>query len=147
MEKDIVLSRKIDVEKYNDEPVLYCPRCYSLNIQYEDAIGSDCCGECGCSDIEQTSIFVWEKMYIKRYGHPFCTQKKNVRNTPIFRCSISDLKKMVFKSPLYKEIIHKIYPSFPKEFSKWDTVLLFFDRLVKDHKMDELRFLLSNLYT
>ena len=33
-------------QNYDDEPVVYCSRCYSLKIKYEEAIDSDCCMEC-----------------------------------------------------------------------------------------------------
>lgn len=50
---------------YDDEPVEYCSRCYSLKIVHEDSIDADCCMECGSTDISSASIDTWEKLYEK----------------------------------------------------------------------------------
>lgn len=56
-------------EDYNDDPVFFCKSCLSLKIKTV-AIGSDLdyCDECGSTDIEQTHIEDWSKMYRERYG-------------------------------------------------------------------------------
>lgn len=53
--------------KYNEEPVYYCPHCMSLNIR--DVAGTDYCEDCGSVDIKQSDIYSWEKMYEDKYGH------------------------------------------------------------------------------
>lgn len=53
---------------YNDEPVLYCKHCLSLNIQ--NAL-SDYCEDCGSIDVGECNIFEWEKMYEEKYGKPY----------------------------------------------------------------------------
>jgi len=62
---------------YNEEPVLYCARCYSLNIRDVDGVpDSDYCKDCSCTDIRETSIFSWERMYQMRYGHKLVERRK-----------------------------------------------------------------------
>lgn len=129
-------------KEYDEEPVKYCPRCYSLKIVYEDLIGSECCGDCGCSDIEEIDIHTWEKLYKNRYGHTFINTKKNIKNTPVFQYSISELKEYMFKCSSYMKIITELYPSFPKGLGKTDSLFLFFDKLIKDRKIDELKYLI-----
>lgn len=58
---------------YDSEPVFYCKNCLSLNIMYLD--GMDYCDECGCTDIESTDIYTWEKIYERKYGKPFNERK------------------------------------------------------------------------
>lgn len=132
------------LKEYDSEPVRYCPRCFSLKIRYEDAIGSDCCMDCGCSDIAETSIEEWERMYEERYGSTYISHEKNIRDTPIFKCSLEQLKTKVYNSMSYREIIRRMYPSFPGGLSRIDSVLLFFDRLCKDGRIDELRINMLN---
>lgn len=52
--------------KYNDEPVEYCPHCLSLAIREEDGIKY--CDKCGNTEIKETDIFTWENLYQQRYG-------------------------------------------------------------------------------
>lgn len=139
------MSTQEKLKEYDSEPVRYCPRCFSLKIRYEDAIGSDCCMECGCSDIAETTIENWERMYEHRYGDTYVAHDKDIKGTPIFKCSIGELKDKVYESPNYRDIITKMYPSFPGGFSRIDSVLLFFDKLSKDNRIDELRIILLNL--
>lgn len=63
-------------EQYNNEPVFYCTDCLSLKIRTV-AEGSDLdfCDECGATNIAQTSIEEWEKMYKERYGFDYLTNK------------------------------------------------------------------------
>lgn len=51
---------------YNAEPVVYCKRCLSLAIRSED--NTNYCDKCGSTEIEETNIYDWEKMYGLRYG-------------------------------------------------------------------------------
>lgn len=54
---------------YNDEPVHYCASCLSLKIKTVLVEADlDYCEECGSTDIEQSSIEDWEKLYKERYG-------------------------------------------------------------------------------
>lgn len=51
---------------YNDEPVLFCKHCLSLNIQSTGNI--DFCDKCGSTDILETDIKSWERLYKEKYN-------------------------------------------------------------------------------
>lgn len=64
-------------EEYNDEPVFYCTNCLSLSIaNYSKAIPCYC-SKCTSTNIEQTSIDDWEKLYEERYGKKYLLEKSN----------------------------------------------------------------------
>lgn len=127
---------------YDSEPVRYCMRCYSLKIKYEEAIDSECCGDCGCSDIDTTTIEEWENKYQRRYGNKFVVKSNDPKASPIFKMSLEKIKTKVYKSDKWKELIHKMYPRFPKGLSKTDSILMFFDKLIKDNKIDDFKMIL-----
>lgn len=131
--------------EYDTEPVKYCPRCFSLKIKYEDSVDTECCMDCGCSDIAETTIDMWERLYEKKYGHKFVSQDSNIRNSPVFKMSISKLREKVFNSSLWKKIAKTLYPSFPEGYSRADSIILLFDRLIKDNRLDDLRYLLLGI--
>lgn len=57
---------------YDSIPVYYCKQCLSLKIKGVPSIpGMDYCDECNSTNIEQTSIEEWEKLYQQRYGYKF----------------------------------------------------------------------------
>lgn len=60
---------------YNAIPVFYCKHCLSLNIKtVDESIDTeylDFCAECGSTEIGQTDIHTWEKMYEQKYGKKF----------------------------------------------------------------------------
>jgi hypothetical protein len=62
---------------YNAIPVFYCKHCLSLNIKtVDESIDTeylDFCANCGSTEIEQTDIHTWEKMYEQKYGKNFLT--------------------------------------------------------------------------
>lgn len=59
-----------DINEYNKEPVYYCKQCMSLRIMSLD--DTTCfCDECGSTEIDQTDITSWEKMYEEEYGEKF----------------------------------------------------------------------------
>lgn len=67
---DLALSK----DKYNDEPVVYCPHCLSLKIM---ALGDiSYCDECGCTETDSANIFMWEHLYFRKYGKKFLNLKK-----------------------------------------------------------------------
>ena len=61
--------------EYNKEPVYYCKRCMSLNIQTigenSKVSGFDFCTNCGGTEIETTDIFTWRNLYKKRFNKNF----------------------------------------------------------------------------
>ena len=128
----------------NEDSVVYCTKCYSLKIKYEDAIGMDCCGDCGCTDFGVTSFDNWENLYKTRYGHKYVTEVKNVRNSPIFKMSSDKLKTLLYDHKDWEDICHTLYPSFPKWLSKSDSVILLFAKLYKDNRLDDLKMELIN---
>ena len=63
-------------EEYNSIPVHYCKQCLSLRIvslvmDVEEVVY---CDECGCTEVEQTDIENWERLYENRYGKKFLNQ-------------------------------------------------------------------------
>ena len=129
-------------QDYDSEPVRYCARCYSLKVKYEESVDSECCGDCGSSDILEASIEEWEKKYERRYGHKFTQKEQDPKNTFIFRLPLDKLKAKVYESSQWREIINAIYPKFPGGYGKADSIILFFDTLVRQNKLNELRLLL-----
>lgn len=111
-------------KNYDDEPVTYCPRCYSLKIKHEDVTGNDCCMDCGCTEVRETDIKTWEKMFKGRYGHRYVERSNDPRDSVYFKMSISRLKDEVFRSKSVVYIIRSLYPRFPQGLSKSDMVIL-----------------------
>ena len=138
------MSELQKIEEYDSEPVMYCSRCFSLKIKYEEAIDSDCCMECGCPDIAESSIEEWEALYEKRYGHKYAEKSNDPRKSPIFKLSIKELKNKVYNGP-WQKITKALYPHFPEWMGRKDSVLLLFDKLIRDKRMDDLKmFLFKN---
>ena len=127
---------------HDPEPVFYCATCLSLNVKYEESIDSDCCGECGSTDIRESSFEEWERRYEKKYGRKYVEKSQDIRNSPIFKLSFSKLMKKVSDCPKWETIIREIYKHFPGGISKADSIVMFFDHLVRDNKLDSLRELL-----
>lgn len=69
MQKDnITVEQAAKIKEYNDVPVLYCRECMSLKIMSVD--GMDYCDKCGSTNIGETHIGEWEKMYADKYAKP-----------------------------------------------------------------------------
>lgn len=138
------MPKQDKMKEYDSEPVVYCSKCYSLKIVHEDAIDSDCCGECGCPDLKTLSFEEWEKLYAKRYGHKFVEASHDIRKSPIFQLSNDKLKARVFNDPSWREICRSLYPTFPNWLSKADSIILLFAKLYKENRLDDLRVELIN---
>ena len=136
------MSEQERIQDYDAEPVKYCARCYSLKIKYEETIDADCCMDCGCSDTKEASIEEWERLYEKKYGRKFTVKNEDPRKSFIFRLPIDKLKAKVYESPFWRKIIQAVYPKFPGGLGKADSVILFFDKLIKENKLDDLRYFL-----
>ena len=68
----------MDSSNYNDEPVFYCKSCLSLAVKtVVSGLDLDYCDECGSTDIEQTHIEEWRKLYRERYGFDYLTKELN----------------------------------------------------------------------
>lgn len=68
-------SDNIDIEEYNNIPVVYCTHCLSLNIKIIEGI-ADYCDVCGNTEIETASIEQWEELYKNRYGKKLINKEK-----------------------------------------------------------------------
>lgn len=128
---------------YNSDPVYYCKTCLSLSIKHDEFMDADYCKDCGSTNIAgPVDIEVWERLYEKKYGKKFAEDNGDIRKSPIFRLPLGKLMNKVADSPQCDYIIRQIYSHFPKGFSRADSVVMFFDRLVKDNMVDRLRTLL-----
>lgn len=134
------------IEEYDAEPVRYCSKCYSLKVKYEEALDSECCSDCGCMDIVEAPVEVWEKLYEKRYGHKFIVKNEDPEKSYVFNLPLEKLKTKVFNSPKWKEIIRSMYRHFPSGYSKTDSIILFFDTVIRQNRLKELRLLLYKYF-
>jgi hypothetical protein len=139
------MSDQDRLNDYDSESVVYCARCYSLKIRHDEDIDSDYCMECGCTDMVESSIEEWEKKYEKRYGHKFAEKSNDLRKSPIFKMPLSKLMRKVSDSPKWETIIMNIFGAIPKGLSKADSIVVFFDKLERERKMDKLRELLYKM--
>ena len=131
-----------DNNVYDEEPVVFCSKCYSLKIVHDDFMDMDFCGDCGCPDTLSGSIEEWEKLYEGRYRKKLIEKGTDPRKSPLFKASIDKLKSILFEHPSWKEIITTLYPHFPQNLGRADSVLFLFDKMTKDGKLDEFRLLL-----
>ena len=136
------MDNPVRTNDYDSDPVKYCARCYSLKVKYEDALDSECCAECGSTDIQETSIEDWEKKYERRYGHKFTQKEEDPKKTFFFKLTTKELMDRVANSLKWREIIKGIYPHFPGGYGKADSIVLFFDTLIKQNKIGELKLFL-----
>ena len=139
------MSEEEKFEDYDSEPVYYCANCLSLGIRHEESIDSDCCKDCGGTDIREALPEEWEKMYKKKYGKDYVAKNGDIKKSPIFNLPLSKLMSRVADCPKWEVIIKEIYGHFPKGISKADSIVLFFDKLIKDNKLDSLKMLLYKL--
>jgi hypothetical protein len=133
------MSEREKLKDYDSEPIAYCAKCLSPKIKHEAILDTDYCGDCGCSDIKEASVYVWESMYERKHGHKYVVKGTDPKKHPIFKLSLSKLMEKLANLEQWREVIHKLYPRFPGGFSKADSIVLLFDKLVKDNKLDELR--------
>lgn len=131
--------------EYDSEPVAYCAKCYSLRIMREDAMDCDYCADCGSTEVLTTSIDEWQRLYEGRYGRKFVEAGSNPRESKYFGMSLRELKTEVYNRGDFREIIHSLYPGFPEGLSITESVIVLFGRLGKDGRLDELRYLLSDM--
>ncbi len=135
-----------EINDYDSEPVRYCARCYSLKVKYDETLDFEYCGDCGCSDIAEGSIEEWEKKYEGRYGSKFAVKNKDPKKSFIFSLSIEQLKTKIYQSEKWREIIKSMYPHFPGGYSKIDSLLLFFNTVLTQNRLDELKLLLLKFF-
>lgn len=140
------MSSREEPNDYDLEPVRYCARCYSLKIKYEETTDSEYCGECGCSDTLVSSIDEWEKLYEKRYGSKYTVKGTDPKKSPIFLLPLDKLKEKLYNSPMMDAIIHSLYPRFPRGLGKADAIIMLFNFLIRDNRLDDLRLTLLEFY-
>lgn len=133
------------MEDYNEEPVKYCAKCYSLRVVYEETIDAEYCDDCGSSDILEAPIEVWEKKFENRYGHKFITVSNDPTTIMVSKMGLKELRDAVYGSNEWRRIACTLYPHFPKGFGKADSVILLFDKVLKDGRMGDLRKVLINV--
>ena len=64
-------------QEYNNEPVFYCTKCLSLRIRHIIHMNeSEYCDTCGSTDISQTDIDTWNKLYKEKYGHEYLNKEQ-----------------------------------------------------------------------
>lgn len=56
-------------DTYEEEPVKYCKHCLSLKIR--ELEGQQYCDTCGSTDIKESNVFEWEKLYVILHGEKF----------------------------------------------------------------------------
>ena len=125
---------------------MYCARCHSLKIKHEDALDTDYCAECGSTDILEDPIEVWEQKYERKYGKKFAVRTEDPKKSFIFNLPIEKLKQKVYDSPKWEVIIKSMFPRFPEGYGKADSVILFFNIIVKQNRLEELKLLLFKLF-
>lgn len=133
------MSEQEKINDYDSEPIAFCANCLSLKIKHEDSIDMDYCSDCGCSDIKETSVEEWEALYQKKYGKKFVVKGNDPKKSPIFKLTLSKLMDKFSSLPNWRVIIYNMYPKFPGGFGKADSIVLFFDKISKDNKLDDLR--------
>lgn len=127
---------------YDAEPVAYCKHCYSLKVKHEDSIDADCCMDCGSTEIGTTDIHSWERLYQERYGVKYVEKNRDPRDSVYFKMTIEALKTYLYHSGKLYPIAHGLYSRFPGGYNKEESVILLFDRLCKDNRIDDLRYML-----
>lgn len=103
---------------------------------------SDFCMECGCTEIAEANIEEWERMYERRYGHKYVERNSNVMRAKIYGLTLGELKQAFHDSPYSYAIMYSMYPQFPRYLTGVEATLLFFDKVFKDGRLDELREML-----
>ena len=77
----------------------------------------------------------------------FVERNNDPRTSIYFKLSESTLKTKLYQDKkLLRTVLHKLYPKFPEGLSREEEILVLFDRLCKDNRMDELRMILYEYY-
>ena len=140
------MSEEEKLNDYESDPVYYCGTCLSLSIKHEEITDSDYCKDCGGTDIIGPVPFEqWEKLYEKKHNHKYAVKSEDPRKSPIFKLPLGKLMEKVYDSPKWKDIIDGIYQHFPKGLSKADSIVVFFDKLAKENKLESLKMLLYKM--
>lgn len=124
------------------EPWFYCATCLSPSITHDESLDFDCCGVCGSTNIAESTFEAWEQKYERKYGHKYAEKSNDPRKHPIFKIPLDKLKMRLSNSPVCDTVIRELYRNFPRGLSRADSVILLFDKLIKDNRLDDLRMCL-----
>ena len=133
------MSEQEKINDYDSEPIVFCAKCFSPKIKHEASIDIDYCGDCGCSSTREASVYEWEKLYEKKYGHKYVVKGNDPKKNPVFKLSRTELMDRLCGLSQWKSVILSLYPKFPEGFGRVDSIVLLFDKLVKDNRLDDLR--------
>lgn len=133
------MSQQEKINDYDSEPLVFCAKCLSPKIKHEESLDIDYCGDCGCSETREAQVYEWEVLYEKKYGHKYVVKSNDPKRSPVFKLTRSELMDRLCGLVQWKTVIHSLYPRFPGGFGKIDSIVLFFDKLVKDNRLDDLR--------
>ena len=68
----LIKRERVPKEEYNKIPVHYCTECLSLAIMRVDRMeDAGYCDDCGSTDIADTSIEEWERLYEEAHGFTY----------------------------------------------------------------------------
>lgn len=129
-------------KQYDEEPVIFCSKCLSLKIKHEDSVGVDYCLDCGCTDVTESTIEDWEKMYVERYGHKYTAKSNDLKKSPIFNLSPHRLQEILSECPDCDEVVRTVYPKAPQGLSRVELVMWVFDKALTDGRMEDLKLVL-----
>ena len=121
----------------------YCSVCLSPKIKFDDTVDSYYCADCGCTTLCESSFEEWEEKYKKRYKKAYLKIKKDITKSPIFKMTVTELMFKLSNYSNWKDVIKDIYGIVPVGLSKTDSIIVFFDKLIKDNKINDLK---ENLY-
>jgi hypothetical protein len=68
---------------------------------------------------------------------------KNGKKSFVFSMPLEKLKTRVYENSSWRDIIKMMYPKFPGGLGRADSIILFFDTIIKQGRLDELKL---NLY-
>ena len=69
----------------------------------------------------------------------YVVKSNDPKRNPVFKMTSAELMDRLCNLGQWKTVIHSLYPRFPGGFGKVDSIVLFFDKLVKDNRLDDLR--------
>jgi hypothetical protein len=126
-------------EEYNSDPVYFCENCYSLYIKHDDFLDADYCAKCGCSNIVCTDIKDWEKLYENRYKRKLVTRAGDPNVIKVYGMTWKEIKQFICDSPKWESIVCRMYPHLRNRYGRADTLMMFFDLVTRQNRINELK--------
>lgn len=78
-------------------------------------------------------------MWEERYGERYIKRYRNPKKAYVYNLPMGDLKQLIYLSPFRREIIKSMYHDFPEYVTDIESVLLLYDNVCKDGRLNELR--------